>query len=118
VTYNDLIQATTQSFRNYGKSKEDMSDSNNEVIATAKSFKFNCNLCGKGGHKAKDCPQHDKIKCEHCHQLRHKKVTCWKLEANKSKRPEWWMDTVAVSIDDGKIIPYANCVNANIEVVL
>jgi hypothetical protein len=81
-----------------------MSDSNDKVIATATSFKFDCNLCGKGGHKAKDCPQCDKIKCEYCGQLGHKKAICWKLEANKSKRPEWWMEAVAVSVDDGKII--------------
>jgi hypothetical protein len=86
------------------KSKEDMSDSDNKVIATATSFKFDCNLCGRGEHKAKDCPQHDKIKCEHCSQFGHKKATYWKLEANKSNRPEWWMDTAAVSIDDSKII--------------
>jgi hypothetical protein len=74
------------------------------VIVTVTAFKFDCNLCGKGGHKARDCPQHDKIICKHCSQLGHKKETCWKLEANKSKRPEWWMDTAAVSIDDGEII--------------
>ncbi len=66
VTYNDLIQAMTQSFRIHGKSKEEMSDSNNNVIATVTSFKFNCNLCGMGRHKVKDCPQRGKIKCEHC----------------------------------------------------
>ncbi len=76
VTNDDQIQAMTQSFGIYGKSKEDMIDSYNNVIATATSFKFDCNLCGKGEHKAKDCPQGDKIKCEHCSQLGHKKATC------------------------------------------
>jgi hypothetical protein len=42
------------------------SDSKDEVIATVTAFKFNCNLCGKGRHKARDCPQCDKIKCKHC----------------------------------------------------
>jgi hypothetical protein len=65
VTNDDQIQAMTQSFRIYGKSKEDMIDSYNKVIAIATSFKFDCNFCGKGGHKANDCPQCDKIKCEH-----------------------------------------------------
>jgi hypothetical protein len=46
----------------------------------------------------------DKIKSEHCSQLGHKKETCWKQEANKSKRPEWWMDTVTKSVDDVEII--------------
>ncbi len=52
----------------------------------------------------RDCPQRDKIKCKHCGQLGCKQETYWKLEANKSKRPEWWIDTAAVSVDDGKII--------------
>jgi hypothetical protein len=42
------------------------SDSKDEVIATVTAFKFDCNLYGKGRHKARDCPQHDKIKCKHC----------------------------------------------------
>jgi hypothetical protein len=81
-----------------------MSDSEDKVIAAVTAFNFDCNLCGKGGHKARDCPQRDKIKCKHCSQLRHKKETCWKIEANKSKRPEWWIDTAAVSADDGEVI--------------
>ncbi len=76
VTSADLIQAMVESFRIYGKADSDMSDRDNKVIATATSFKFNCNLCEKGGHKAKHCPQHDKIKCEHCGQSGHKKTTC------------------------------------------
>ncbi len=32
------------------------------------------------------------------------KVTCLKLETNKSKRLEWWIDMAAVSIDDSEII--------------
>ena len=65
-------------------------------------FKFSCNLCGKSGHKAKDCPQRYKIKCEHCGRLVHMKETCWKLEANKRKRPEWWTDMVAATVDEGE----------------
>jgi hypothetical protein len=66
VTYDDLIQAMTQSFRIYGKSNDDSdSDEDENVALFIVSFKFDCNLCGKGGHKAEDCPQHDKIKCEH-----------------------------------------------------
>jgi hypothetical protein len=37
-------------------------------------------------------------------QSGHKKETCWKIEANQSKRPEWWIDTVAVIADDGMVI--------------
>jgi hypothetical protein len=47
----------------------------------------------------------DKIKYKHCGRLEHKKETCWKQEENKSiKRPEWWMDTATVSVDDGKVL--------------
>ena len=67
-------------------------------------FKFSCNLCGKKGHKTKDCPQHDKIKWEHCGQSGHKPDTCWKLEVNRSKRPEWWTDMVAASADDSEML--------------
>ncbi len=49
----------------YGKADSDMSESEDKVIATATAFKFNCNLCGKGGHKARDCPQRNMNKCEH-----------------------------------------------------
>ena len=28
---------------------------------------------------------------------RHTNATCWKLEVNKSKRPEWWTDMAAVT---------------------
>ncbi len=117
VTSADLIQAIVES-RIYGKADSDMSDSEDKVIAIATAFKFDCNLCGKIEHKARDCPQHDKIKFKHCGRLGHKKETCWKREANKSKRPEWWIDMAAVSADDGKVLLQANCVNANIEVVV
>lgn len=87
VTSADLIQAMMESFRISGKADSDTNDSSDEdkVILAATEFKFSCNLCGKGGHKAKDCPQRNKIKCEHCGRLGHTKATCWKLEANKSK---------------------------------
>jgi hypothetical protein len=104
VISEDFIQAMVESFRIYGKADSNMCDSLNEVIVTATSFKFDCNLCGKGGHKVRDCPQRHKIKCKLCSNLGHKKETCWKLEANKSQRPEWWIDMAAVSVDDGKII--------------
>ncbi len=66
VTSADLIQAMVESFRVNGRADSNMSDSNNKVITTARSFKFDCNLCGKGRHKANDCPQRDKIKWKHC----------------------------------------------------
>ncbi len=66
VTSADLIQAMVESFRIYGKAESNMSDSNNKVIATVTAFKCERNLCGKGGHKARDWPQYDKIKCKHC----------------------------------------------------
>ncbi len=67
VTSADLIQAMVESFKIYGMADSGMSDSNDDVIAAVMtSFKFDCNLCGKGGHKARDCPQCDKIKCKHC----------------------------------------------------
>jgi len=32
------------------------------------------------------------------------KVTCWKLEANKSKRPEWWNDMAAATADEAELL--------------
>jgi len=107
VSSADLIQAMIKSFRISGKAYLDTNDSsNNEVILAATEFKFSCNICGKGGHKAKDCLQCNKIKCEHCGQLGHTKTkaTCWKLETNKSKRPEWWNDMAAATADEGKLL--------------
>jgi hypothetical protein len=68
-------------------------DSDNEddiaLAATSFSFNCNCNICGKQGHKASECPEKHKIKCEHCGRTGHKKEFYWMLEANKSKRPDW-----------------------------
>jgi len=36
--------------------------------------------------------------------LGHTKATCWKLEVNKSKRPEWWTDMMAVTADEDKLL--------------
>jgi hypothetical protein len=105
ATSADLIQAMMESFRISGKADSDTNDSSDdEVTLAATEFKFSCNLCGKGGHKAKDCPQRNKIKCEHCGRLGHTKATCWKLEANKSKRPEWWNDMAAATADEGELL--------------
>jgi len=46
VTSVDLIQAMVESYGIYGKADSDMSDSDNKVVATTTSFKFNSNLCG------------------------------------------------------------------------
>ncbi len=81
-----------------------MIDSKDEMIATVTAFKFDCNIRGKGGHNARDSPQLDMIKCKHCGWLEDKKETCWKVEENKSKRPEWWIDTAAESADEDEII--------------
>jgi len=98
-----------ESFRISGNADSGTNDSSNdEVILAATEFKFSCNLCGKGGHKAKDCPQRNNVKCEHCGRLGHTKATCWKLEANKSKRPEWWNDMAAATADEGKLAPPLN----------
>ncbi len=94
-----------ESFRIGGTADSDKSDSKDgKVMMAANEFKFGCNLCGKNKHKAKDCPQRDKIKCKHCSKSEHKKTTCWKLKANKSKRLEWWTDTVAASADNSKML--------------
>ncbi len=66
VTNADLIQAMVESFGIHGKADSNMSDNNDGVIATTTSFKFDCNLCEKGEHRAKYCPQREKIKCKHC----------------------------------------------------
>ena len=85
ITSADLIQTMIKSFRIGGTADSNKSDrKDNKVFMAATEFKFSCNLYGKDGHKAKDCPQGDKIKCEHCGRSEHKKATCWKLEANKS----------------------------------
>jgi len=105
ATSADLIQAMMESFRISGKADSDTHDSsNNEVTLAATELKFSCILCGKGGQKAKDCLQCNKIKCKHCGQLGHTKVTCWKLEANKSKRPEWWNDMAAATADEAELL--------------
>jgi len=106
VTSADLIQAMMESFAISGNADSDTNDSSNDggILAVVTEFKFSCNLCGKGRHKAKDCPQRNKIKCEHCGRLGHMKVTCWKLEANKSKRPEWWNDMAAATADEGELL--------------
>jgi len=72
------------------------------VILAATEFKFSCNLCGKGGHIAKECPQNNNIKCKHCGQLGHTKAASWKLEANTSKRPKRWNDIAAETADEGE----------------
>jgi hypothetical protein len=33
-----------------------------------------------------------------------KKATFWKLEANKSKRPEWWNDMAAATADEAELL--------------
>ncbi len=105
VTSTDLIQAMIESFRISGKADSDTKDSSDDkVILAVTEFKFRCNLCGKSIHKAKDCPQHNNIKCKHCGQLGHMEAACWKLEVNKSKRPEWWTDKEAVTADEDKLL--------------
>jgi hypothetical protein len=110
VTCDDLIQAMTESFSICGN-KESDSDNGDDVALAATSFLFNgnCNICGKQGHKASEFCEKHKIKCEHCGRMGHKKEFCWELEANKSKRPDWYMDNsakVCVEVEDksGEII--------------
>jgi hypothetical protein len=94
-----------ESFRIGGTADSDKSDSkDNKAIMAGSQFKFGCNLCGKNKHKAKDCPQCDKIKCKHCGQTGHTKTTCWKLEANRSKRPKWWTGTAAARADNSEML--------------
>jgi hypothetical protein len=86
VTYDDLIQAMTQSFRIYGKSKDDSdSDKDEDVASFVVSFKGKCNICGKEGHQASKCPKERSVKCEHYVKSGHKKEFCWLLPENKSK---------------------------------
>jgi len=67
VASAELIQAMMESFRISGNADSDTNDSSDdELTLAATEFKFSCNLCGKGGHKAKDCLQRNKIKCKQC----------------------------------------------------
>jgi hypothetical protein len=45
----------TQSFRIYG-GKNERDESDETVLAAVTPFKWSCNICGKEGHKADDCP--------------------------------------------------------------
>ncbi len=110
MTCDDLTQAMTESFSIHGNKELD-SDNEDNIVLAATSFLFNsnCNICGKQGHKASKCCEKNKIKCEHCGRTGHKKEFCWKLEANKSKRLDWYMDNsakVCVEVEDksGEII--------------
>ncbi len=96
VTCDNLIQAMTESF-SICVNKELDSDNEDNVALAAISFSFkgNCNICGKQGHKASKCCEKHKIKCEHYGRTGHKKEFCWKLEANKIKRPDWYQDNSA-----------------------
>ncbi len=99
VTCDDLIQAMTESFSICGNKKLDSENEDNAALA-ATSFLFNgnCNICGKQWHKqASKCCEKHKIKCEHCGRMGHKKEFCWKLEANKSQRPNWYQDNSAAA---------------------
>jgi hypothetical protein len=53
--YNYLIQAIMQSFRIYGN-VESKNDSESETVLSVVGFRGNCNICGKQGHKASECP--------------------------------------------------------------
>ena len=85
----------TESFSIRGN-KESDSDKEDDVALAATSYLFNgnCNICGKQGHKASECCEKHKIKCEHCGRTGHKKEFCWKLEATKNKRPNWYRWTI------------------------
>jgi hypothetical protein len=89
VTYDDLIQAMTQSFRIYGKSKDDSDGNKDEDVALfVVSFKGKCNICGEKGHNSSECPKKKSVKCEHCGKPGHKNEFCLLLPENKSKQPE------------------------------
>jgi hypothetical protein len=42
-------------------------------VLSAVSFKRNCNICGKEGHKASKCPKKDSVKLKNCGRAWHKK---------------------------------------------
>ncbi len=86
----------TESFSIRGNKELD-SVNKDDITLAATSFLYNgnCNICGKQGHKSSKCHEEHKMKCEHCRRTGHKKEFCWKLEANKSKRSDWYMDNSA-----------------------
>jgi hypothetical protein len=111
LNYDDLIQATTQSFRIYGSRDDSDSDKDVDVALSLVSFKGKCNICEKNGHKASKCPKKKSDKCEHCGKSGHKKEFCWLLQEHKSKRPEWLKSgdnvtsaSVADTDDEGKVV--------------
>ncbi len=110
MTYDDLIQVITQSFRIYGERKNDSdSEEDVDVALSVVSSKGKCNNCGKQGLKASKCPKKKSVKCEHCGKSGHKKKFCWLLPKNKSKQPQWLKsgDSFAsanIGDDDGEVI--------------
>jgi hypothetical protein len=91
-TYDDLIQAMTQSFRIYRNQSNSDSESDEAkvVVASVGSFREKCNVCEKEGHKAGECPKKKSLTCRNCMKKGHTEEFCWELEKNKSRQPEWW----------------------------
>jgi len=86
-----LIEAMSVKWRisgGHGKSSDDYVLETSLAVAP---FKYNCYVCGKQGHKGKDCPNRQDMKaCSTCGQKGHPEKFCWEKEENASKRPSGW----------------------------
>ena len=86
-----LIEAMSVKWRISGGGKNDYDKTDHETSLATVPFKYNCHVCGKQGHKGKDCPNRQDMKaCGVCGQKGHPEKFCWEKEENASKRPAGW----------------------------
>ena len=86
-----LIEAMSVKWRISGGGGKNDDSNDHETSLVAVPFKYNCHVCGKQGHKGKDCPNCQDMKaCGTCGQKGHPEKFCWEKEENASKRTSGW----------------------------